>query len=175
MEQKFFIKLSPEDGNITEYLPTTERKVRETEKCHQNVKEEEPEIEQKEFDSYAFSSVVQYTYNFEEVAYLVYKLYQLIERKFKLKQRPRRDLQRFVEKWKKKRSDARESEPRMKFILEIEKIMKEAGNAVSAAQARSCAVKKRWRSLLDNIPTASQPESESDDLGGLVKRIVLST
>ena len=143
--------------------------MRETDERQPNVKErqKEPQIEDRDLDSDSFSSVVQYLYNFEEVAYLVYKLYQLIERKFKLKHRTG-DLRRFVQKWKSKRSIVSQSGHKMKFILDIEKIRKDAGTAVSAAQAKSCAVKERWKCLLNNLGTASDPGSDEDELGGWV-------
>ena len=77
---------------------------------------------QDDFDSGSFTSSVNYPYNFAEVAFLVYKLYQLIERKFKLKQRVL-TLRRFVQRWRRRRLCAvTEREHNMKFILEIENI-----------------------------------------------------
>ena len=92
-----------------------------TEKTPQ--KEIEEEQIQDDFDSGSFSSVVNYPYNFAEVAFLVYKLYQLIDRKFELKQRVL-TLRRFVQRWRirRERSKMSEREHNMKFILDIENI-----------------------------------------------------
>ena len=77
---------------------------------------------QDDFDSASFSSVVNYPYNFAEVAFLVHKLFQLIARKFKLKQRVL-TLRRFVQRWRRRRLCAvTEREHNMKFILDIENI-----------------------------------------------------
>ena len=93
---------------------------RETEKTPQ---EEIEELEiQDDSDSGSFSSIVNYQYNFGEVAFLVYKLYQLIERKFKLKQRVL-TLRRFVQRWRsRRRSKGSKRKDNMKFILDIENI-----------------------------------------------------
>ena len=96
----------------------------DTEKTPQaEIEEEEEEVQiQNDFESGSFSSVVNYPYNFAEVAFLVHKLYQVIERKFKLKQRVL-ILRRFVQRWKiRRRSKMSEREHNMKFILEIENI-----------------------------------------------------
>lgn len=93
---------------------------RETEKTPQ---EEIEELEiQDDSDSGSFSSIVNYQYNFGEVAFLVYKLCQLIERKFKLKQRVL-TLRRFVQRWRsRRRSKGSKRKDNMKFILDIENI-----------------------------------------------------
>ena len=91
-----------------------------TEKTPQKEIEEVPS--QDDFDSGSFSSVVNYPYNFAEVAFLVFKLYQLIERKFKLKQRVL-TLRRFVQRWRsRRRSKGSKRKDNMKFILDIENI-----------------------------------------------------
>ena len=77
---------------------------------------------QDDLDSGSFSSLVTYPYNLAEVAFLVYKLYQLIDRKFKLKQRVL-TLRRYVQRWRRKRQiKVTEREHNLKFILDIENI-----------------------------------------------------
>ena len=77
---------------------------------------------QDDFDTASFSSVVNYPYSFAEVAFLVHKLFQLIARKFKLKQRVL-TLRRFVQRWRRRRKiKVSEREHNMKFILDIENI-----------------------------------------------------
>ena len=94
-----------------------------SEKTEKTPQEEIAEVQtQDDFDSASFSSLVNYTYNFAEVAFLVYKLYQLIERKFKLKQRVL-TLRRFVQRWRsRRRSKGSKRKDNMKFILDIENI-----------------------------------------------------
>ena len=72
---------------------------------------------QDDSESGSFTSAVNYPYNLAEVAFLVYKLHQLIERKFKSKQRVL-TLRRFVQR----RSKESKKRDNMKLILDIENI-----------------------------------------------------
>ena len=93
-----------------------------TEKTPQKEIEEEEVQIQDDLDSGSYSSVVNYPYNFAEVAFLVHKLFQLIARKFKLKQRVL-TLRRFVQRWRsRRRSKGSKRKDNMKFILDIENI-----------------------------------------------------
>ena len=137
----------------------------EEEKLTEGEEEEElGEEEVEEFDSDSFSSVVHYPYNLPEVGWLVYKLYQLIERKFKLKQRSV-TLHRLLHRWKDKIRKEGESGDRMKFRSDIENITRRQDMQLDLVKAKSGANKKRWKYLRGLAMTARAAQPNDEELG----------